>query len=205
MNKETISSCPCCGQVRGEQDCRQLLTTDVVRCFWDKESGITKRVYRVSLKKAGHTWACDECLQSGRAIKANVDNQDFAGNPHFAYFDKTASCRDCNKDFVFSKEEQRHWYEKLGLMVWAKEVRCNPCRRNKKLHTKLLKLLGNFDYKDMEKTQETVNLCIKFGFYQQAQHVLNLVQKRCKKTSAEFITAGKLLLEVEKAKQLRES
>jgi hypothetical protein len=206
MHKETVASCPCCGQTRGEQDCRQLLTTDINTYFQNENGEITKRVCRVLLKKAGQTWACDECLQSGRAIKANINNQDFDGcNPHFAYFDKIASCRDCSNDFVFSKEEQRHWYEKLRLMVLAKEVRCNPCRYNKKMHTKLLKLLGNFDYKDMGKTQETVNLCIKFGFYQQAQHLLNLVQKRYKKTSAEFITAGKLLLEVEKAKQLGEA
>lgn len=161
-----------------------------------------EKTYWRAIKKDNPNWACDECLEVGRALKGNPNKQDFwSGYLHFAYFDRTNTCRDCGNEFVFSKYEQRHWYEKLRLMVWAKEVRCNPCRHKKKMRDKLFRLLGNFDYEDMEKTQETIALCLKLGFYQQAQHVLNLVQKKYKKISAEFILAGKLLLEVEKAKQ----
>jgi hypothetical protein len=200
MRKEALSSCPCCGQTRGEPDCRNLLTTDINEYFWNKQGERTERVYRVHLRKAGQAWACDECLQSGLAIKANIENQHFYdGNPHFAYFDKKTSCRDCNKDFIFSKEEQRHWYEKLKLMVYAQQVRCNDCRASKKRKDRFNLLLSTADYNNSVRVEETVGLGVKLQQYQQARHFLAVGKRKYKKKSTTYKWLEKLELVVEKA------
>ncbi|RZK31102.1 MAG: hypothetical protein EOO63_05005 [Hymenobacter sp.] len=192
-----LLTCPCCKQVRQADEHLYFSQFVWEEFFYDYTTG--KRV-RYDIKKGNPNWACDACLETGLAIKGNPHLQSFwNGYPFFAYCDKIDNCRDCGNEFVFSKYKQRHWYEKLKLMIYAKEVRCHPCRYKKKMRTKLFKLLGNFNYKDMEKNKETVGLCLKLGFYKEAQHILNLVQKRYKKVSAEFIVAGKLLVEVEKA------
>lgn len=186
--------------MRGEQGCQQLLTTNIDRYLRNAKGEVSKRVCRVHLKKAGQTWACDECLQSGRAIKANTNDQDFGDcNPHFAYFDKTISCRDCNKNFIFSKEEQRHWYEKLKLMVYANQVRCNDCRASKKLKDRFNLLLSTADYSNSAKVEETVGLGIKRQQYQQVKHFLAVGKRKYKKKSTPHQWLEKLELLVEKA------
>jgi hypothetical protein len=48
--------------------------------------------------------------------------------PLFWYQDKTKQCRDCGVEFVFSKEEQKHWYEDLKIPIYADAVSCKNCR-----------------------------------------------------------------------------
>lgn len=50
-------------------------------------------------------------------------------SPLFWYQDVVCICRDCGARFVFSKEEQRIWYEEYKLPVYARAVRCLACRR----------------------------------------------------------------------------
>ncbi|WP_442909639.1 zinc-ribbon domain containing protein [Hydrogenophaga sp.] len=43
--------------------------------------------------------------------------------------DTPCSCSDCGTEFLFSKEEQRIWYEEYKLPIFARAVRCLACRR----------------------------------------------------------------------------
>jgi len=49
-------------------------------------------------------------------------------SPPFWYADTAVRCRACDRQFLFSKEEQRHWYEELKLPIYASAVRCPECR-----------------------------------------------------------------------------
>jgi hypothetical protein len=78
-------------------------------------------------------WACNACLAGKRAMKADVTKQKFkACEPYYAYFDEELSCQKCRKTFVFTRQEQKHWYERLGFWVWSRPVNCKACSRKKK-------------------------------------------------------------------------
>jgi uncharacterized Zn finger protein (UPF0148 family) len=48
--------------------------------------------------------------------------------PLFWYVDKQVQCALCSREFVFSKEEQRHWYEELQFAIYVRAVHCPECR-----------------------------------------------------------------------------
>lgn len=78
-------------------------------------------------------WACNACLAGKRALKADAAKQKFkACEPYYAYFDEERQCQKCQKSFTFTKEEQKHWYERLGFWVWSRPVNCRACNRKKK-------------------------------------------------------------------------
>ncbi len=49
--------------------------------------------------------------------------------------DQTITCKDCNKDFVFTEREQEFFASKIddktGL-PWNPPIRCKPCRDARK-------------------------------------------------------------------------
>lgn len=54
------------------------------------------------------------------------------GGPAVVYGPLEKRCRDCAVDFVFTAEEQRHWYETLGFFLDATAVRCSGCRTKRR-------------------------------------------------------------------------
>jgi hypothetical protein len=89
-------------------------------------------------------WACRHCLDSGRAILADPAKQLYCDwPPYLAYFDTTHECADCHDDFVFSKEEQRFWYEELGFWVQSRPKQCSNCRRKRRMHSRANAQLQN--------------------------------------------------------------
>lgn len=63
------------------------------------------------------------------AIEADLSRQSPATVPVTHYYDVRRRCRDCDRPFLFFAEEQKHWYEDLGLPLEADCVRCVPCRK----------------------------------------------------------------------------
>lgn len=63
------------------------------------------------------------------AIAADVSRQATATVPVTHYFDIQQRCRDCNRLFIFFAEEQKYWYEELGLGLESDCVRCVDCRK----------------------------------------------------------------------------
>lgn len=97
-------------------------------------------------------WACDDCIREGKAILARPSRQHYTFGypwataiPYLAYYDQNLKCRDCEQWYVFSKEEQRHWYEELQFVVYVQNIRCPECRKTlraaKDLNTELSDLL----------------------------------------------------------------
>jgi hypothetical protein len=78
-------------------------------------------------------WACDKCLEKGKAILADPTQQTFVDFvPYYAYFDRKFQCRKCGKLFTFSANEQRYWFETLKFWVQSYPKDCIDCRRRKR-------------------------------------------------------------------------
>ena len=74
-------------------------------------------------------WACDDCLQSKKAVLASPLLQDTASSVNLAYADQNSKCRKCGSDFKFTKEEKRKWYETYKFHLDSTPVNCLNCRR----------------------------------------------------------------------------
>lgn len=86
-------------------------------------------------------WACDVCLDNKKAIRANPRLQNYSWNPNYAYYDSQFQCRNCNSDFIFSKEEKKYWFESLKFWIDSIPIHCIDCRkeiRQLKLENKML-------------------------------------------------------------------
>ena len=78
----------------------------------------------------GHYWVEDGSRTvENTAIRADLTKQSAATVPVTHYFDLDKQCLDCGRRFLFFAEEQRYWYEELGLPLEANCVRCLPCRK----------------------------------------------------------------------------
>lgn len=120
---------------------------------------IEDRLYRTLVSNPlGVRWACDACLQSGRALLGHPDRQRYAFNPvdvnapYLAYADRHYNCDRCREDFTFTKEEQQYWYESLGFVVMSYPKQCAPCRKilreGRSLNTELSHLLADGEPKE---------------------------------------------------------
>lgn len=157
-------------------------------------------LYWMDAKKGIIDWACEECLQSRRAIKGEPKKQLFCDiAPHFAYFDKPGTCRDCGGAFVFAKIEQQHWYEHLGFWVQAEKVRCDNCQQLKKQRDRFSHLMKVNDYTDLSAVKEIVAFYLAGKEYQKAKQFLALGKKKYPAGSTELSMLDMLLANVRKA------
>lgn len=77
-------------------------------------------------------------LDFKRAIKADITQQNFSVCPRHWYVDAHIPCVDCGDHFVFSREEQRHWYEKRKFWIDSFPDRCKSCQAaQKEMHQQL--------------------------------------------------------------------
>jgi len=78
-----------------------------------------------------HMWACNICIEKGRAIVGDYRKQRLLGQaqPIIAYVDTDRTCARCKSSFVFSAQEQMHWYEILGIPTDAIPKQCAECRK----------------------------------------------------------------------------
>lgn len=86
---------------------------------------------RVEQKKDG-TFSTSGKLPAG-FLWGDPSRQVFGlGGPALVYGPLEKRCRDCGVDFVFTAEEQRHWYETLGFFLDSTAVRCSSCRTKRR-------------------------------------------------------------------------
>ncbi len=78
---------------------------------------------------ANFEWACDNCLETKKAILAAPGLQETPWTPHLAYFDLQLECYSCSKEFLFKKEEKKAWYESYKLPINAQPDNCLDCRK----------------------------------------------------------------------------
>jgi hypothetical protein len=130
-------------------------------------------------KQGRFTWACDDCIQTGRAIKADIGKQLFCDNPpYLAYYGQLRVCESCKQDYTFSKEEKQHWYEVLGFWVQSVPKNCKECRRRireeKKLNNELSALIRDLDKNNPDQLLRAAALYDKMGKYEKVKLYVNL-------------------------------
>lgn len=141
LEKELI--CPCCKSKVYKSEVEEMLTISV--SYWPSNTSKVDLDFLSSynsqlINDDDFQWACDGCLRLKNAIKANPINQTYCDHkPLLAYFDQKHLCESCDTKFLFSQQEQKFWYEKLGFWVQSKPKHCKECRkvrRIKKLYQK---------------------------------------------------------------------
>ncbi len=68
-------------------------------------------------------------LNYDSAQRADTSKQAFTVCPRHWYIDATFRCVDCGCEFVFSREEQKFWYEERKFYVDSQPNRCAACRK----------------------------------------------------------------------------
>jgi len=127
-------------------------------------------------------WACDDCIESGKAIQSDFTKQKYCDYfPHLAYYDKIINCETCQQDFLFSKEEQQYWFENLQFWVQTKCINCKNCRKEKRdkatLNTELSNILkdkSKMSATDFDRVIEIYNL---MGKAEKAKEYFTLKRK----------------------------
>ena len=69
------------------------------------------------------------------AVRGDVSRQVFCETchtPKYFYVDETRACIQCGRDFTFSGEEQKYWYETRQFNFHSIPVRCPDCRRGRR-------------------------------------------------------------------------
>lgn len=169
--------CPCCNAFMGTNDYSSL-----------KQSYDTlveqRGAHYVTLKIAINylNWACDFCLKRKSAIIAKPLVQNYYGYdlPYFMYFDKERKCQDCSKDFIFSKEEQKHWYETLKFYVSAQAIHCKDCRKDRRQlkaqNNRIMELTAK-DTLSKEELLELSKIYTEIGAIEKANRYKNKAKK----------------------------
>lgn len=135
--KTTELLCPCCRRQKNKEGVRLALQgLPAVNGLLIQVRAPEDRADDPLLALASfHRWACDDCLQSGKAIAGTPQQQrqehPMAHDPEYlAFWDLSYKrCIDCQQPFTFSKKEQLFYFQTLGKSRSARAVRCLDCRR----------------------------------------------------------------------------
>ncbi len=177
-------SCPCCGRRRAKSLSAPPINQELalqragLGPWWGKPG------WSIS-EKISVQWACNSCLQGGRAIPANPSKQlycDFP--PYFAYFDTTHRCESCGSSFVFSKEEQSFWYETRGFWVQSRPKQCAKCRaarrRRRSVSIQLQRAIDTLDNTDPLQLATVAHLLLESGSESKAIVYLRRAKNRAR-------------------------
>lgn len=78
-------------------------------------------------------WSCDVCIESGKAEFANFENAilliQVGNSAPFFYFDYQLRCAHCQKNFTYTKGEQRWAHEEFIINHESNLRECRNCRR----------------------------------------------------------------------------
>lgn len=144
-HEDIHGQCPCCQKLVRliEQESLRL-----VSCGNERQRKVLSLRFELAAKGEEYVephsrqtrlmvyWACNECLNAGRALLARPDLQRWRDQqPNYAYFDDIETCIKCKGNFIFSKEEQKHRYEDLRLAIHSRPGFCKECDRRRKGHS----------------------------------------------------------------------
>ncbi|MCU0391286.1 MAG: zinc-ribbon domain-containing protein [Thermoflexibacter sp.] len=129
--KKNKLKCPCCKGEVYSSAAQQTLKLSPQVWFWiDKYELVLENLQR---DEDTFQWACDDCLNSQKAIIANPEIQTYCDYPpYLAYFDIEKKCTVCGENYIFSAEEQKFWYEELKFFVQGESKSCVKCRQKKR-------------------------------------------------------------------------
>ena len=164
MPRKRTARCPACKKPRSVDEQQGLLQVETE--WFKREAALYQPespmypleggMRKLAVDGTGRWfWACDECLRKGSAIRADITRQNLGmGTPFAAYVDRPFRCADCGTEAVFAASEQKHWFEKLGFLIWVYPKACAPCRsarrRQKEAHRALADALHGLDPSDAD-------------------------------------------------------
>lgn len=173
--KNIFVKCPCCQQMKGGNQLHHLEK-------WQKQYGFQLHEKRLENPETSSLfWVCDRCLKKERAFMANPKRQNTGAfsYPFFAYFDREKTCEDCQTHFVFSKEEQQFWYERLGFSIFSDAKRCLACRKKRRNPAKqqISNLVPRLNPKNLNDVEKLVLLYLEIGNVEKAKYYLVMARK----------------------------
>ena len=77
------------------------------------------------------------------AERADTAKQDYGVAPRYWYVDVTFICLQCRQEFVWTRGEQRFWFEEARLNVDAQPHYCHACRATKRKMTEVRRSYDN--------------------------------------------------------------
>lgn len=181
--------CPVCQKRVGKKEIQKMAGLLPFEGFFYQGNDMLASFMEVVSRYGGfYQWACDDCLEAGRALLAQPAKQNHTHKhpadtvmPYLAYVDQSYSCRNCGLGFVFSKEEQQHWYETLAIYVEARPVYCKACRTEirtaRALNTELSDLLKEGTPKEKEKLLRIAAIYQEMNKPDKQKHYLSLAKK----------------------------
>jgi hypothetical protein len=145
--------------------------------------GITHKLEVDDLAQRTYQWACDACLDSGRATEGDPQKQLYCDfDPWLAYFDSEKTCENCGSDYIFTRQEQLLWYEKFRFWVQSKPKYCAACRKIKRQKKRMNKELSEvLAKKENLRTEDMERLSVIYAQINRpdrSQYYLNLIRKR---------------------------
>lgn len=128
-------------------------------------------------------WACDNCLEKKRAILTIPGLQETPWTPHLAYFGTQLKCYSCKKEFIFTKEEKKAWYESYKLPINAQPNNCLDCRRKSQKQNSENKTISEILKKsEIEITdtelEEVVRIYTSWDKMEKAKYYQSILNKR---------------------------
>jgi hypothetical protein len=66
------------------------------------------------------------------AVRADTSRQDYSVAPRYWYLDLTFVCQRCKQRFVWTRDEQRFWFEELRFWIDSHPSLCRQCRATKR-------------------------------------------------------------------------
>ena len=110
-----------------------------------------------------HFFSGAKAIDYASAKKANTSKQDHSVAPRHWYVDATFDCEDCGREFTWSAQEQRLWFERFRFFVDSEPRHCRSCRSRRRRIKRLKKdydaLVGRArDTGDIEDMRQVVGL-----------------------------------------------
>ena len=178
--------CLCCNATVYQSD----FTKTIGREIW--VWGVIRKLEFADLVHGQYQFACDSCLESGRAICGTPQKQLYCDfDPYLAFFDINKTCENCAKEYVFTKEEQQSWYEKLRFWVQSKPKYCTDCRKikrqTKKMNKELSDILSKKESLGIEEMERLSEIYKEINRPDRSKYYLNLIRKNKRKMTTNNI------------------
>lgn len=169
--------CPCCNISRYPEQYQKLKEFNEQHSYEHMISVID------SAKQGFLHWACDKCLEDKRAILGSPDIQNWGGfaYPYFAFYDDVKQCKTCGNKFIFSKEEQQHWFQVLKFIVWSEARNCKDCRKQERdsrtRNSKISKLVKNLSKNNIDQAERLIELYLEINNVDKAKFYFAILRK----------------------------
>lgn len=172
--------CPCCKKYKEKNQVRTLINQ--MHPLHPKGFNVDFDWLCRVMSSGYKRWACDDCIKSKKAIISDPKQMNFSVMPKYlAYFNEERTCFDCKKDYIFSAEEQKYWFETLNFWHDAIPNGCKLCRKKirhqKELVKRLSYLLENLDKNNREALLEIAQIYNEMGKEEKVKHYTALAKK----------------------------